>query len=72
MIMESYEEHRIVDFLLAQLAPRADVEMEMQHARVRVLQCSGKWCEVQVVEHAAPRADENGADQGWLDATKLR
>jgi hypothetical protein len=38
MIMESYEEHRIVDFLLAQLAPRADVEMEMQHARVRVLQ----------------------------------
>ena len=41
-------------------------------SRVRVLQCSGKWCEVQVVEHAAPRADENGADQGWLDATKLR
>ncbi|PYS91833.1 MAG: hypothetical protein DMF64_10870 [Acidobacteria bacterium] len=41
-------------------------------SRVRVLQCSGKWCEVQVVEHAEPRADANGADQGWLDATKLR
>jgi serine/threonine protein kinase len=41
-------------------------------SRVRVLQCSGSWCEVQVVTHAEPRADENGADQGWLDATRLR
>ena len=41
-------------------------------SRVRVLQCSGTWCEVQVLEHGLPRADEGGADQGWLDATKLR
>jgi hypothetical protein len=37
MIMESYEEHRIVDFLLTQLAPRAEGATERQHARVRVL-----------------------------------
>ena len=41
-------------------------------SRVRVLQCNGKWCEVQVLEHGQPRADESGADQGWIDATKLR
>jgi uncharacterized protein YraI len=41
-------------------------------SRVRVLQCSGSWCEVQVLEHGQPRADESGAEQGWLDATKLR
>ncbi|HYY43461.1 MAG TPA: protein kinase, partial [Pyrinomonadaceae bacterium] len=43
-----------------------------QGSRVRVLQCSGSWCEVQVLEHGQPRADEGNADQGWLDATKLR
>ena len=41
-------------------------------SRVRVLQCSGGWCEVQVVEHGQPRADEGGADQGWLDARMVR
>jgi len=41
-------------------------------SRVRVLQCSGAWCEVEVTEHGLPRADESGADQGWLDARMLR
>ncbi len=44
-------------------------------SRVRVLQCNsdnGSWCEVLVLVHGAPRAAESGADQGWLDATKLR
>ncbi len=41
-------------------------------SRVRVLQCSGAWCEVEVVEHGLPRALEDGADQGWLDARMLR
>jgi hypothetical protein len=38
MILESYEEHRIVDFLLAQLTPRAEVDAEALNARTRVLQ----------------------------------
>jgi hypothetical protein len=36
-VLESYEEHRLVDFLLAQLTP-TDVDSEPSHARVRVLQ----------------------------------
>jgi len=36
-ILESYEEHRIVDFLLAQLAPGQEAEPEAILPRVRVL-----------------------------------
>ncbi len=44
-------------------------------SRVRVLQCNnanGAWCEVLVLTHGEPRVAVRGADQGWLDATKLR
>ncbi len=41
-------------------------------SRVRVLQCSNNWCEVQLIERGQPRLADGGADQGWLDATKLR
>lgn len=41
-------------------------------SRVRVLQCNGTWCEVQLIAHGEPRVAAGGAEQGWLDATKLR
>ncbi len=41
-------------------------------SRVRVLQCNGSWCEVQIIAHGEPRAAESSAEQGWLDATRLR
>ena len=41
-------------------------------SRVRVLQVSGKWYEVQVIEHSRPKADPNSEDQGWVNSTLLK
>lgn len=41
-------------------------------SRVRVLQVSGNWAEVQVLQRGPTRVEDEGADRGWLDGTKLR
>jgi serine/threonine protein kinase len=41
-------------------------------SRVRVLQVSGKWYQVQVIEHGRPKADPDSADEGWVNSTLLR
>lgn len=41
-------------------------------SRLRVLQVSGKWFQVQVVEHSRPKADPNSADEGWVNSVNLR
>ncbi|HYP00869.1 MAG TPA: protein kinase [Pyrinomonadaceae bacterium] len=41
-------------------------------SRVRILQVSGNWCEVEVLQRGLPRRAEESADQGWIDGTKLR
>jgi hypothetical protein len=41
-------------------------------SRVRILQVSGNWCEVEVLQRGFPRRAEESADQGWIDGTKLR
>jgi uncharacterized protein YraI len=43
------------------------------NSRVRIRQLSGNWAEVDVVLRGAQRGgDDEGADRGWLDGTKLR
>ena len=39
---------------------------------VRVLQVSGKWYQVQVVEHGRPKSDPDSADEGWVNSTLLK
>jgi serine/threonine protein kinase len=41
-------------------------------SRVKVLQTSGKWVQVQVIEHARPKADPDSKDQGWVNGTLLK
>ena len=41
-------------------------------SRVRVLQVSGGWCEVRVLERGVPRRGLDAYDQGWIDGTRLR
>jgi hypothetical protein len=41
-------------------------------SRVRVRQVIGNWVEVDVISRGAPRIEDEGADRGWLDGTKLR
>jgi serine/threonine-protein kinase len=41
-------------------------------SRVKVLQVSGKWCQVQVIEHSRPKADPDSADEGWVNSTLLK
>ena len=41
-------------------------------SRVKVLQVSGKWVQVQVVEHGRPKTDPDSDDQGWVNSTLLR
>jgi serine/threonine protein kinase/membrane protein implicated in regulation of membrane protease activity len=41
-------------------------------SRVKVIQVSGKWAQVQVIEHARPKADPDSKDQGWVNGTLLR
>ncbi|MFL6230615.1 MAG: protein kinase domain-containing protein [Pyrinomonadaceae bacterium] len=41
-------------------------------SRVRIRQVIGNWVEVDVLQRGTPRMDDEGADRGWLDGTKLR
>ncbi|HKG13492.1 MAG TPA: serine/threonine protein kinase [Pyrinomonadaceae bacterium] len=41
-------------------------------SRVKVLQVSGKWAQVEIVEHARPKADPNSEDVGWVNGTLLK
>jgi serine/threonine protein kinase len=41
-------------------------------SRVRILQVSGNWCEVEILQRGFPRRGEDSVDQGWIDGTKLR
>jgi serine/threonine protein kinase len=41
-------------------------------SRVRIRQVIGNWVEVDVLSRGTPHVDDEGADRGWLDGTKLR
>jgi SH3-like domain-containing protein len=41
-------------------------------SRVRILQMSGNWCEVEILQRGFPRLAEASADRGWIDGTRLR
>jgi hypothetical protein len=41
-------------------------------SRVKVLQVSGRWYQVQVVEHGRVKADPDSEDQGWVNSTLLK
>jgi serine/threonine protein kinase len=41
-------------------------------SRVKVLQASGRWWKVQVVEHARPKQDSDSEDEGWVNSINLR
>lgn len=41
-------------------------------SRVRILQVSGNWCEVEIIQRGSPRITGESADRGWLDGTRLR
>jgi serine/threonine protein kinase len=41
-------------------------------SRVRILQVSGNWCEVEIIQRGSPRISQESADRGWLDGTRLR
>ncbi|HVF41759.1 MAG TPA: serine/threonine protein kinase [Pyrinomonadaceae bacterium] len=48
------------------------VGLAEEGSRVKVLQVSGKWAQVQVVDHARPKADPNSKDTGWVNGTLLK
>ena len=39
---------------------------------VRVLQASGKWYQVQVIEHGRAKTDPDSEDTGWVNSTLLK
>ena len=41
-------------------------------SRVKILQTSGKWCQVQVLEHARAKSDPDSKEQGWVNGTFLK
>jgi serine/threonine protein kinase len=41
-------------------------------SRLKVLQVSGNWYQVQVIEHSRPKADPDSADEGWVNSANLR
>jgi serine/threonine protein kinase len=41
-------------------------------SRVRIRQVNGNWVEVDVLTRGASHTNDEGADRGWLDGTKLR
>jgi serine/threonine protein kinase len=41
-------------------------------SRVRILQMSGNWCEVEILQRGFPRLADASADRGWIDGTRLR
>jgi uncharacterized protein YgiM (DUF1202 family) len=48
------------------------VGMAEAGSRVKVLQVSGRWYQVQVVEHGRAKADPDSEDQGWVNSTLLK
>jgi serine/threonine protein kinase len=48
------------------------VGMAESGSRVKVLQVSGKWYQIEVIEHARPKADPNSEDQGWVNSQLLK
>jgi len=48
------------------------VGMAENGSRVRVLQASGKWYQVQVLQHGRPKADTATQDQGWVNGNLLK
>lgn len=49
----------------------ADIGKAERNSRVRVLQVSGKWYQVQVVERGRPKAASSG-EQGWAHSANLK
>lgn len=41
-------------------------------SRVKVMQVNGKWAQVQVIEHARPKANPDSKDTGWVNGTLLK
>jgi serine/threonine protein kinase len=43
-------------------------------SRVKVLSVSNNnnWCEVEIIQHARPKADPNSADRGWVNRDLLK
>ncbi|HEX8284325.1 MAG TPA: serine/threonine protein kinase [Pyrinomonadaceae bacterium] len=41
-------------------------------SRMKVLQVSGNWFRVQIIEHGRPKADPGSADEGWVNKNNLR
>jgi serine/threonine protein kinase len=41
-------------------------------SRVKVLQVSGRWYQVQIIERSRPKDDPDSADVGWVNSVNLR
>ena len=41
-------------------------------SRVKVLQSSGKWYQVQVLQHSRSKADPDTEDKGWVNGNLLK
>src|SRR3712207_1652403 len=41
-------------------------------SQVKVLQVSGQWAQVQVIQHARPKVDPDSKDTGWVNGKLLR
>lgn len=41
-------------------------------SRVKVIQVSGTWAQVQVIEHARPKTDPDSKDTGWVNGKLLK
>ncbi|HVF68551.1 MAG TPA: protein kinase, partial [Pyrinomonadaceae bacterium] len=41
-------------------------------SQVKVLQVSGQWAQVQVIQHARPKADPDSEDTGWVNGRLLK
>jgi serine/threonine protein kinase len=41
-------------------------------SRVRVVNSSGRWYEVEILQHGRAKADPNSAERGWLNSTFLK
>jgi serine/threonine protein kinase len=48
------------------------VGLAERSSRVKVLQVSGAWYQVQVVEHGRPKEDPETAEQGWANSALLK
>jgi len=41
-------------------------------SKVRILGENNNWCQVEILDHARPKADPNSADRGWVNRKYLR